>query len=196
MKVMPFQPVNSLLRYALAGALIFVTQLLSPCTTEAAEKNGMRLEVQKKTLDREKDRDYSWDIARVDKALAIQCEVKNTGFNPREAGEINYAIVVKRWGYSPSRYDLYEGTETLPPLKPAEDIRLIMGRVPLGGYETPTDRKKYMDSIEGWRVIITHSGTETVRALSNSSFDKLYERAEKKNSFKSKKDEAPDKSEP
>ncbi len=130
----------------------------------------------------------------MDKALAIQCEIKNNGFDPREAGEIHYAVVVKRWGYSPVRYDLYEGTETLPPLKPAEDIRLIMGRVPLDGYEGPTNRKRYMDTIEGWRVIISHSGTETVRAQSNSNFDKLYERAERKKTIKSKSDEASEKS--
>jgi len=170
----PFPAVR--IRQAWLALVTTVLVVISSLSALAEEKNGLRLSVQKTTVDRDTDRNSYWD--RVDKALGLKCEIKNTGLYARDPGELKYAVVVKRWGYSPTRYERYEGTETLAALKPAEDIKMTVGKVPLGGYESHYDRKKHMDNIEAWQVVILHSGTETISAKSSASFDKLYEKSQ------------------
>jgi hypothetical protein len=160
----------------LALAATVLVAISSPSAL-AGEKNGLQLSVSKTTLDRDTGRNEFYDWDRVDKALGLKCEIKNTGIHPRDAGELKYAVVVKRWGYGPARYERYEGTETLAALKPAEDTKMTVGKVPLGGYESHYNRKQFMDSIEAWQVVILHSGTETISAKS-TSFDKLYEKSQ------------------
>ncbi len=165
------------MRFLLNLTIVLGSLMCSLSSGLAEEKNGVRLSVQKTTLDRNRERNEfsNWD--RVDKALALKAEIKNTGFSPREPGEIKFGVIVKKWGTTPVIYELYEGTVKLPALKPAEDTKITMGKVPLSGWESSRNRKDYVDSIEAWQVVVLHSGTESVRATSSSAYEKLSERA-------------------
>ncbi|HEX8312197.1 MAG TPA: hypothetical protein VF614_12815, partial [Chthoniobacteraceae bacterium] len=143
----------------------------------AEEANGLRVLVQKTTLEREKDRDafYQWD--KVDKALALRVSAKNISFKEMEEGTVSYTVIVKRWGYTPIKYDRHSSSEPFPALKAGAEKDLKIGKVPIGGYEIGGNRKQFQDSIEGWQVVVKHGDKETIKLTSTASFDKLNERA-------------------
>lgn len=151
--------------------------LLMVGTVRAEEKNGLRLSAQKTILDREKEHQAFSDLSRVEKELGLKVAAKNTSFKPMPEGTLSYIIIVKRWGQMPIAYQRYEGTEKLPALKPSEEANLTMGRVKMSGYEGLNKRQTYQDSIEGWQIIVTHAGAETIRIASTGSFDSLNKKA-------------------
>lgn len=143
----------------------------------AAEANGFRLSAQKTLLEKEKDRNAfsQWD--RVEKALGIKVVAQNVSLTDLPEGTLYYSVIVKRWGSSPAIYENYTGTEKLPALSRGAEANLTIGKVPLNGYESGSNRKQYQDSIEGWQIIARHGETETIKITSTSSFEKLLSKA-------------------
>lgn len=143
----------------------------------AEEANGLRLNVQKTTLERDRDNDAfgAWD--QVEKSLGLRVAGKNVSFKDKPEGTIEFAVVVKRWGQQTETLEKYAGSEKFPALKPGEETKLTLAKIPLSGYETINNRKQFVDSIEGWRVVVMHEGKATITLRSSSSFDKVLERA-------------------
>jgi hypothetical protein len=143
----------------------------------AEEANGLRLTAQKTLLEKNKDRDNSpyWDT--VDKALGLKVNVRNVSLKDMPEGTLEYIVIVKRWGSSPTRYESYTGTEKLPALTKSAEANLTVAKVALGGYEGAGYGKYYQDTIEGWQLIAKHDGKETLKLQSTSSFDKLLPKA-------------------
>ena len=143
----------------------------------AEEKNGLRLTAQKTVLERDKDRDafYMWD--KVDKALGLKVSAKNVSFKEMPEGTLEYTVVVRRWGHSPTLYHRYTGTEKLPALKTGGSADLTTGKVKMGGWESSGNRKQYQDSLEGWEIVVKHGGLETIRLTSTAEFAKLNAKA-------------------
>jgi hypothetical protein len=141
------------------------------------EANGLRLSVQKTVLDRTKDRAafVGWD--RVEKALGLKVSAKNVSMKEKASGTIEYAVVVKKYNYSPLTLHKYTGTEPFPALKPSAEANLTIGKVPMSGYNAGGNRKEYQDSIEGWQVVVKHEGVETLKITSTGDFAKLLARA-------------------
>jgi hypothetical protein len=158
----------------LACVLVFGFAVSSGLGEEA---NGFRLTAQKTLLEKGKDQDafYQWD--KVDKALGIKVAAKNVSLKDLPEGTIEYTVIVKRWGRVPEVLESYTGTEKLPALLKGGEANLIVGKVPLGGWETNSNRKEFQDSIEGWRVVAKHGDKETVKVTSTSSFEKLLAKA-------------------
>jgi hypothetical protein len=113
----------------------------------------------------------------VDKALGLRVSAKNISFRDLEEGTVSYTVIVKRWGYTPTKYDRHSGSEPFPALKVGAEKELKIGKVPIGGYEIGGNRKQFQDSIEGWQVTVKHGEKETIKLTSTASFDKLNEKA-------------------
>jgi len=141
------------------------------------EANGFRLSAQKTLLEKDKNRDafYQWD--KVDKALGLKVAAKNVSLKDLGEGTLDYTVIVKRWGQVPEVLESYTGTEKLPPILKGGEINLIVGKVPMGGWENSSNRKQFQDSIEGWQVVVKHDGKETIKITSTGSFEKLLPKA-------------------
>ena len=149
-------------------SMMFLAANLAP----AEEANGLRVTAQKTQLEKGKDKDafYEWD--KVEKALGLKVAAKNVSFKDLPEGTIEYTVLVKRWGQTPDLIHNYSGTEKLAALKAGAEANLIVGKVPLGGWEIGGNRKQFSDSIEGWQIVVKHDGKETIKLTSTGSFEK------------------------
>ncbi len=143
----------------------------------AIDANGLRLTVQKTMLDSEKNRDQFYDWDKVKKAYALRCDIKNTSFNDLPAGTLRWTVILKKWGRN-DLYYRYKGEEEFPALPRGKTIEMIVGKIPIEGYEMNNSRSEYVDSIEGYQVVILHERKETIAFVSPSSFKRLDEKAE------------------
>jgi len=150
---------------------------LTALTAFGDEANGLRLSVQKTTLERGRDNDafHNWD--HVEKALGFRVATKNIAFTAKPEGTIEFAVVVERWGQQTETLEKYQGTEKFPALRAGEEISLVLARIPLAGFETMGNHKQFVDRIEGWRVTVQHEGKTTIQMRSSSTIDKVLERA-------------------
>lgn len=144
--------------------------LLPGLSLLAEEKNGVRLSVQKTTLDKIKaDRSSYWD--KVDKSLALRVNIKNTSLKDRPAGRITYDVIVRR--HVSEELENFSDSVELEALPKGKDIEKELGNIQMSGYENVSNRREYMDSIEAWKVTITHDGVETVSAVSGGDYERL-----------------------
>jgi hypothetical protein len=151
-----------------AVALLFLALLPS---APAEEKNGLQVNVTKRTLNRSDRRD-SFYYARYDRTQGFKLAIKGTAPRPFPEGEVNWTIVVKKLYYN-DRVEKYTGTEKLKALRPSESVELMIGAVPIQGYRYERD---YKDEME-YDISITHAGKETMRLTSTSNFAALAKRA-------------------
>lgn len=141
------------------------------------EANGLRLTAQKVTLDKDKDKDAfdQWD--KVKKALGLKVAARNTSFKDMPEGTLEYVVLVKRWGRVPEVIESYTGSEKLPALLKGADVNLTIGKVPMSGWEIGGNKKQFSDSIEGWQIVASHEGKQTVKITSTAAFEKLLAKA-------------------
>src|SRR4051812_8744329 len=116
------------------------------------EANGLRLTAQKTLLEKDKNRDAFNEWDKVDKALGIKVAARNISLKDMPEGTLDFIVIVKRWGRSPEVFESYSGTEKLPALLKGGEANLIVGKVPMSGYEIGGNRKQFQDSIEGWQL--------------------------------------------
>jgi hypothetical protein len=154
------------------GVLIFLMPLY------AIEKNGIQLTAQKTTLEKDKNPDqfYQWD--KVNKALALKVTVRNNSLKDLEPATLEYTVIVQKWGHNPKRYKNVSGKEPLPALARGKIEELTVGKVQLDGWETSSNRKEFMDSIDAWQVrIIGKDGQELIVLKSGTSYETLAAKA-------------------
>jgi hypothetical protein len=138
---------------------------------QAEERNGLSVNVVKKTLDRA-DRSASYYYDRIDRTQGLKVTIKNTTFKPMPEGEIDWTILVRQ--YASTAIEKHSGKEKLKALKPAEAAELVIGAAQITGWRDWGNQWK--DKIE-YQVIITQGGKETFRTASTNSFDILAKRA-------------------
>lgn len=143
--------------------------LLPGLSLLAEEKNGVRLSVQKTTLDKLKTGSSSW--SKVDKSLALRVNIKNTSLKDRPAGRITYDVIVLRYGTE--ELENFSDSVELEALPKGKDVEKELGNIQMSGYESVSNRRDYMDKIEAWKVTITHDGVETVSAVSGGDYERL-----------------------
>lgn len=136
----------------------------------AEEKNGLRVEVSKRTLNRA-DRTSSAYYTQYDRTQGYKVTIKNTSLKPMPEGEVSWTIVRLRALSSIS--EKYAGVEKVKALKPAESVELMFGAVPIGGYRYDRD---YKDDMEH-EIVVTQGGKELLRNSSKPSFAALAKRA-------------------
>jgi hypothetical protein len=143
----------------------------------AEEANGLRLTAQKTLLEKTSDRDSDAYWEKVDKALGLKTMLQNVSLKAMPEGSMEYIVIVKRWGHTPTLYEKYEGTEKVPALLAGGKAELTVAKVPIAGYEAGGNRKLYQDSVEAWQIKVSHEGKETVKLTSTSAFEKLLAKA-------------------
>ena len=140
----------------------------------AKEENGMRVEVTKSTISND-DPDRRGYFEEVDRTLGLKVQAKNISMKPFDVGELEWIIIIERWGSSTQRLERYKGTQKFDPLKPGESINLTVGKSSIEGYKGWG--KRYQDKIEAWRVIIRHVGVDTITVVSGSAFERANSKA-------------------
>jgi hypothetical protein len=142
--------------------------------TRGEEKNGLRITVAKKTLDRNDRRpgSYTYSSDRIDRTQALKVTIKNISFKDMPEGEVKWTVLVKK--YYGGSTDGYTGKQTVKALKPAETAELLLGSAEIRGWNDGVSQVK--DKIEH-QVIITQNGKEMIRSESTPGFDAIADRA-------------------
>lgn len=146
------------------AALLFLA-LVFPSFSSAEERNGVLLNVSKRTLNRADRRDVYY--TRYDRTQGYKVTLKNTSLKALPEGEVQWTILVVKAAYGGT--EKYTGKEKLKPLLPSETVELMVGAVPVGGYRIDRDYKDEMEH----EIVVTHNGKETIRASSKPAFAAL-----------------------
>ncbi len=136
----------------------------------AEERNGLLINVSKRTLNRADRRDTVY-YTQYDRTQGYKLTVKNTSLKALPEGEVNWTILVLK--PISGTTEKYVGTEKLKPLRSSESVELMIGAVPIGGYRYERDYKDEMEH----EIVISHAGKETIRSSSKPSFAALAKRA-------------------
>ncbi len=154
--------------------------LLLAATAPASDtQNGLQVDVTKKTVGRNDTRnaDYYYN-QQIDRTMALHVLAKNVSFKEMPEGTIEYSLLVKLHDYlGKGAYELYTGTEKLPPLKVAETADVTLGSAEVTGWGNIGEQHK--DKLD-YKIVIKQNGAVTMTLTSNSSFDSLAKRATKK----------------
>ena len=143
----------------------------------AEDKNGLRVMITKKTLDRADGR--ASYMREVNRTMALKGTLKNVGMRDLPAGTLHCTILIKRWGLSET--GALERTKkeiALEPLTKAKELELILGDYQIGGH-MHGNSDMHVDQRAGWKVTIEHAGKKT-DFYSSSNFEALDKRAQDK----------------
>ncbi len=147
--------------------LIILVAALAFVAPAFAQSQDTELKVQIRTLDRQdkiaKPRKDAQELIR-----GLHITVKNTGFKPLAAGEVEWAILVQRPGQQ--RALLSTGKETLNPLKSGEVVKFDVGAVPV---QEAGNNRQEME----YQVIVRLGGVEAAKVESTASFSRQAEAA-------------------
>ena len=98
------------------------------------EQNGLQIEVSRKTMAREDNRNSGFYEQQINRTMALHVTVKNVSMKPFPEGEIDYSLLVHKIYTYPNRVELYTGTVKLPALQPAEEKDVVIGSAQVNGY--------------------------------------------------------------
>lgn len=156
---------------------VAVMLLAFTLSAQAEEKNGIRVDVTKKTVERnDGPPSHAREIGRT---MTLGVTIKNVSFADQPAGEVGWIVLVRRWTMSEvERLEIFEGTEKLPALVRAQAIDMQLGEIKIGGHLHGTS-KEHVDEIAGWKVAVKREGKAT-EFTSGSRFDSLHRRAARK----------------
>jgi len=159
-------------RHWLVWAIAFA--FVSPLFAQV-EQNGIQVTITKKTTARNDTRTY-YNEQRINRTMGLHVVVKNVSMKPFPAGEINYSLLVLKYNYSPSSYELYSGTQPLPALKVGESAEVLIGSAQISGWADIGERRK--DKLD-YKVVVKHGTTETAVVKSIDGFDAIAANAQK-----------------
>ena len=156
-------------------ARILVLLLFAAANLHAEDKNGLRLNVTKKTLDRA-DNPKGTFGREIDRTMALKATVKNLSNRELTEGTIDCVILIRRWGASDaSSVERYTKTLKLDALKSAAESELLVGDYHIGGHLHGTSTE-HVDQLVGWKITIDLAGKKT-DFMSGSNFETLNKRA-------------------
>lgn len=141
-------------------------------TAVAEEKNGLRMSVSRKTIDRNDTRSTFYSYDRIDRTQGLKVAIKNVSFKEFPEGELEWTILVRK--YNSTTIESYSGREAIAPLKPAVTHESTLGAAQIHGWSDLSER--YKDKLE-YQVSVRHRGEETIRTQSTPAFDALKKRA-------------------
>lgn len=153
-----------------AATALVLTATAVPMAS-AEEKNGLMVNVTKRTLSRS-DRRESASYTLYNRTQGYKMSVKNTSLKAMPEAEVTWTILVRKAEYS-DRTEKYTGTEKVKALRPAETMEVMFGAVPISGYRYERDYKDEMD----YEVSIVHAGKETIRMTTMPNFAAVARRA-------------------
>src|SRR6186713_1467984 len=97
----------------------------------AAEKNGLIVNLGKKTIDRDSTSSY---YVKTDKTQGLALDVKNNSIKEFPEGEVTWTIVVRR-SYE-ERLEKMSGKDKLKGLKPSQQAQILIGAAQVSDYKT------------------------------------------------------------
>jgi hypothetical protein len=139
----------------------------------AEEKEGVRVEIVPHIVEnRSVGRSSGKLLTPVDKDMSLKAAVKNVSMKDAPEGSIDYVILVKRWTASEQeRIARYSGSQKLPPLRPAQQVEIDVGKYHIGGHSHGTS-SRHEDKLAGWKVTVTQ-GSRVVEFHTPTTFDAL-----------------------
>ena len=139
----------------------------------AEDRDGLLFNVSKKTVSRN---DTPGDFTSgIDRDLVLKAVLKNTAMKDREAGEVEYSILIKRWGGETGTLQRYAGKIPLEALKRGQEVEVNTGKFHIGGHLHGTSRE-HVDELQAWKFTVIIGGKKT-EFRSSSSFDTLDKKA-------------------
>lgn len=139
----------------------------------AEDKNGFRLLVTKKTLDRADGKaGYTQEI---DRTMALKAAVKNVSREDLPDGKISSVVLIRRWATESGSMDRYTKEVKLGPLRTAQEAELLVGEYHIGGHMHGTS-SHHVDQVMAWKITVEHAGKKT-DFLSGDNFESLNKRA-------------------
>jgi hypothetical protein len=158
---------------ALFSGIVAVSLLGFLTSGLAEDKNGIRLLVTKKTLDRADGKaGYTREI---DRTMALKATVKNISRKDAGEGKIQCIILVRRWATETGSTERYTTELKLAPLKTAQEAELLVGEYHIGGHMHGT-ADYHVDQVEAWKLTVDYAGVKT-EFVSAAKFDSLNKRA-------------------
>ena len=153
-------------------AALFVVQFLT-LRALAEDKNGLRLLVSKKTLDRADGKaGYTKEI---DRTMALKAQIKNISNQDLPDGKISGVVLIRRWATETGSVDRYSKEIKLDPMRTAQELEELVGEYHIGGHmHGSSDR--HVDQVVAWKISVEHAGKKT-EFLSNDTFESLNKRA-------------------
>ncbi len=151
--------------------LILSAFMLGGGLLKAKDQNGLTviLKDTKKAAGRGVPDLEGWD--KVKYVLALDMKVKNISSRDFPQGAVAFTVIVKEWGTE--KLLRYTGTDEVPPLPVGQSVERVIGKIPGSGYGEAGNDFEYQNSIEGYRVVLSHGGKETIEVEKPSSFKKL-----------------------
>lgn len=143
----------------------------------AEDKNGIRLSVTKRTLERADDgpsRSYSQSVHR---KMALKAAVQNISMGKDlPDAKVSSIVIIRTWTSSETGSFLrYTNTAKMEPLKKAAQAELNVGEFLIGGHLHGT-LEHHVDQVAAWKITFDHGGKVT-EFVSSTSFDALDKRA-------------------
>jgi hypothetical protein len=149
--------------------------LFSGPLLHAEDKNGLRLNVSKKTLDRADNPKGSMG-REIDRTMGLKATIKNLSSKELAEGTIECVILIKRWSLSDaSSIERYTKSLKLVALKSAMESELLVGDYHIGGHLHGTSTE-HVDQLVGWKITIDLGGKKT-DFINSSSFEVMNKRA-------------------
>ena len=155
------------------AVLLLATVLFGGTPLHAAEKNGLRVDISKRTIARsDKTSVRGLGSTSVDRNCVLKLDVTNNASKDFPESPVHYVILVQRWGLSESHnIERYEDDGVISSLRPAQTTSVKGGEFHLGGHLHGTS-EMHVDKVAAWKVVITRNG-EKVEFTSGSSFDSM-----------------------
>ena len=153
---------------------LFLAVSLVPVRMQAEDKNGLRLLVTKKTLDRADGKPgYTREI---DRTMALKATFKNISTKDLAEGKVECEILVRRWALSETgTTERYKKEIKLDPLKTSQELDLLVGEYHIGGHMHGS-ADYHVDQVVAWKLTIEHAGKRT-EFLSSGKFEQENKRA-------------------
>ena len=152
--------------------------LFLSCVAVAAfgeDKNGLRLLVTKKTLNRADGAGGSY-TREVNRSMALKAFFKNISNKDLSGAKVECAILIRRWGLSETgAVQRYAKAIELVPLKTAQESEMLVGEYQIGGHMHGSS-DMHVDQVVAWKVTVDHDGKKT-EYLSGSNFEALNKHA-------------------
>ena len=153
---------------------LFLALALFPVLGRAEDKNGIRLLVTKKTLDRADGKGGGY-TREIDRSMALKATFKNISNKELPEGKVECVILVRRWVSETGSTERYKKELKLDPLKSAQELELLVGEYHIGGHLHGT-ATYHVDQVAGWKLTIDHAGKKT-EFLSSPTFEQDNKRA-------------------
>ena len=156
----------------LAAATCLLVHCLTPRAL-AEDKDGVRVLVTKKTLDRADGKPgYTQEI---DRTMALKAAVKNISREDRPEGKISSVVLIRRWATETGSVERYTKEVKLDPLRTAQETELLVGEYHIGGHMHGT-ADYHVDQVAAWKITVEYAGKKT-EFMSGGNFESLNKKA-------------------